>query len=276
MSTDIESSKLTNLFFIAGYFSQYRYHKQKLLENEHDNLQILITDLEPAQYDNLQIMIEIEMIVNAVQYCSEFGFFAICTKKQRYDFIYMFPKLAEKDIGIFFEHINDANLDLIKKHMGFHEIDITEPENIKYYRSCLRYKEDVKKLSEFYLDKYPIYLSYKHGLRLMPLNNNSGKKIIMEVSHETDNSLGIHVLPDMWWLDVIEITEIINNIYNKLYIPLIRKQIGKSLGISFGVEKISKTINSTETSVRTGLPSLSIEYSLPWWIHDGKEPDSIY
>lgn len=221
-------------------------------------------------------MIEIEMIINAIQYCSELAVFAISTKNKNINgMMKNLSSLSEFDIKKFYNDIENQNKKVIKKYMGYHETIISSKmEYEKYERSCDRFIKDIKKLSIFYNTYYQIYLSYKHGLRIIPIKNDNGEKLILEACK--DNSMTIHKIPHMWYLEAIEVTEIINNIYEKLYIPLIRKKFSEFCGISFQDKKISKTINSTEPPDTTRNISLHTSFTFPWVIHDGKEPNPFY
>lgn len=59
----------TQLLFAIGYFSNYRHIKEALLWNEYINLESIIKDLTYGQYESIRQMIEVEEIVNAIQYC---------------------------------------------------------------------------------------------------------------------------------------------------------------------------------------------------------------
>ncbi|MFZ2411828.1 MAG: hypothetical protein WAW23_09685, partial [Candidatus Methanoperedens sp.] len=183
--------------------------------------------------------------------------------------------LSEADIKIFYDKVKNADSKILKKYMGYHEIKITcREENEKYERSCTRYKVDVVRLSKFYNHHYPLYLSYKHGLRIIPAKNENGEKLIFEACK--DNTTTIHVVPEMWHLEAIEVTEIINNIYEKLYVPLIREKFGEFCGISFKDKSIRKDIKSTDPPDTTRKVSFNTSFNFPWWVHDGKEPNPFY
>jgi hypothetical protein len=264
-----------NFCFAFGYIAKYRYFKQKLLENEYDKLHEAIPNLRIEQYENLEQMIEIEMIINSIQYCSELGAFAISVKNKNINNIMkILSSLPEADIKIFYDNIKNPNRKVIKKYMGYHEINVSSIDDEKYDRSCDRFIKDTQRLSTFYYNYYQLYLSYKHGLRIIPIKNEKGEKLILEACK--DNSMTIHVIPHMWYLEAIEVTEIINNIYEKLYMPLIRKKFGEFFDISFQDNKISKTIKSTEPPDTTRKISLNTSFCFPWWIHDGKEPNPFY
>jgi hypothetical protein len=276
MGVNIKREDIGNLMFATSYISKYRYFKQKLLENEHDTLQEVTPNLRMEQYENLRQMIEIEMIINAVQYCSELGAFAITVKNKKiYNIIQMLSSLAETDIKIFYDKIKNRSKKDIWKYMGYYEIKITCKEDYeKYYRSCDRYKSDIVRLSTFYNNYYQLYVSYKHGLRIIPSKNEKGEKLIFEACK--DNTMTIHVVPEMWYLEAIEITEIINNIHGKLYIPLVRQKFAEFCHISLKDKSIKQSIKSTDPPDPTRPFSFKTSINFPWWVHDGKEPNPFY
>ncbi len=216
------------------------------------------------------------MMINAIQYCSELGAFAISVKNKKINnIIQMLASLSEIDIKIFYDKIKNADSKILKKYMGYHQIKITcKEENEKYERSCCRYKENVVKLSKFYNQHYQLYLSYKHGLRIIPAKNENGKKLIFEACK--DNTTTIHVVPEMWYLEAIEVTEVINNIYEKLYIPLIRQKFAEFCHISLKDKSIRQSIKSTDPPDPTRPVSFKTSINFPWWVHDGKEPNTFY
>jgi hypothetical protein len=97
MPGNTKREEITNLVFASGYISEYRYYKQLLLENQQDNIQNIIPDLRSEQHENLRQMIEIEMIINAIQYCSDLGAFAISIKNKKiFEIIKMLSSLPER------------------------------------------------------------------------------------------------------------------------------------------------------------------------------------
>jgi len=274
MTDDIRSKDITNLMFMLGYISEYRFQKRLLLENQHENVQDIISDLRTEQYENLRQMVEIEMIINSVQYSEELGAFAIIIKNNRiFEIIKMLSSLSEKSIKDFYDKIEHTDLKLFRKYMGYHEISIAGKDIDMYNRSCKRYQNDILKISRFYDDHYKLYLSYKHGLRLIPTINDDGQKLIFEACK--DNTLNIHKIPEMWWLKSIEITEIINNIFKKLYVPLIRKKMGEYLNVSVSGD-VRSSVKATDSIESANTSHIQISTSFPWCINDGKEPNPFY
>lgn len=276
LNKKVKKNELGNFTFAIGYISKYRYFKQKLLESELDNLREVIPNLKTEQYDNLEQTIEIEMIMNAIQYCSDFGAIATIVKNKKIDTILQsLSSFSEESIKQFYDKIRTSENNTIRKYMGYQELKLTSQQDYsKYNRSCDRYKKDVIILSTFYKKYYQIYLSYKHGLRIIPNKNDKGDKFIIEAVK--DNTVTIHMIPPMWYLEAIEVTEIIKNIFEKLYIPYIMKQFGDFSDISFNDENIKKTIESKDPPDPTRQVSLNINFSFPWWIHDATEPNPFY
>lgn len=276
MSNNIKREDMGNFMFAFAYVSKYRYLKQKLLENEHENLEQILTNHIPEQYENLRQMVEIEMIVNAVQYCSELGAFAICIKKGKInEFMKMLSSLHDADIKTaFYDKIKDADIKLLRAYMGYHELNINKDDEAKYNRSCERYRENVIKLSVFHNMFYGLYCSYKHGLRVVPLRSEKGDRGIWEACE--DNTFNLHKTPEMWWIDVIEVTEIIRDIHEKLYLPLVRQKFADFSGFSFTEKNISSKVKSTQPPDLSRLGSFNISFDLPWYIHKPSEQKSFY
>lgn len=279
MSENIKREELGNMLFAQGYSTKYRYFKQKLLENEYDTVQEVLHSLKDEQYDNLRQMIEIEMKINAVQYCSELATIAICVKNKKTDkIIQVLSSMSETAIHEFYDNFITMNNGDISKYMGYHEIKIKSQDEFKKYdRSCDRFKNDIIKISKFFKTHFQLYLAYKHGLRIIPAKNDKGQKLIIEACD--DNTMTLYEVPEMWYLDTIEITEIINNIYEKLYIPIFRKKLEVMANISLKDKSLQCSIQSTDPP---GPPDpkrplvFSTSMKLPWWVHDGKEPNPFY
>jgi hypothetical protein len=163
-----------------NYFLNYRAFKEKLLWNEYINLENIIQDLTYAQYESIRQMIEVEEIVNAIQYCLDLGAIAICVDKRKIgDLGYMLSSLDEKTITDFYANIGTQKTNQIKRYMGYHDIITDKNKNYKYIRSCKKFQGIISELSKFYKLYYDLYLSYKHGLRIAPFGCKDGKYIYM-------------------------------------------------------------------------------------------------
>lgn len=273
---DTDEHILGNVSFAIGYLSDYRYHKQLLLELEYDTVEEAIPNLKLEQYENLKQMLEVEMIINAVQYCSELAAFAICIKnKKRNNLIQFLSSLAEADIKIFYDNIGNADFNKLKEFMGYKEIKFNEDEISKYTESCIRFKRDVERLSSFYNKHYSLFTAYKHGLRLIPyFDEIQQKKIILEACK--DNCLAVCKIPQNWRSEAIDVIHTINNIYQKLYIPFIRLKFFEYAGIS--PEELPPSTFTINTDVKNleGSIHYKLSFKLPWFNHDGKTPEPFY
>lgn len=275
---DIKSKDITNLQFALGYNYKYRYIKHKLLENQYDKLEKIVPGLIDVQYEYLRLMIEIDMIINFIQYCNELGTFAICTKnKQFYNLNNFLAGIEDKDIIIFYDKIGNMDIGLIREYMGYHEIKKTRFEYERYDNSCKRYQNDVSKLTKLYKHLFSIYLSYKHGFRLIPVIDQQKGKFVFEARKDSEGGpLAWYQIPESWQIDVIELMDIINNIFERLYMPLIRKKFEDFAGISFANDNITTFMKSTDITESSVSSSQDFDYSLPWYIHEAKEQKPFY
>lgn len=272
-------NEMCSLIFANAYNSDYRYFKQFILENEYENIKNLINNLQVHQYENLKQMIEIEIIVNTIQYCCELAAFAISVKDNSLNtqFLSHLATFNEDKIkSKFFTPIRTGNYELVSKFMGYYEIKIEENERDKYLLSYEKYKTDINKISEFYNKWYPLYTSYKHGLRLINgIDENTHKRMIIEACK--DNSWNVILLPETWWKESSDINKIIHEIFTKLYVPLVKIKFDKYMDFSlespytYGyVEPIdTDSPNRVEISGR-----LTFDNSV--WINEAKDQNPFY
>jgi methionine aminopeptidase len=146
-----DQAETTQLLWAVNYFSNYRYIKESLLWNEYINLENIIHGLTYEQYENIRQMIEVEEIVNAIQYCLELGAVAICVGNRKIAKLgYELANLSERGITDFYGEIKNKNIHQIKRYMGYHDIETDKNRNYKYVISCEKYQSIVGELSEFY------------------------------------------------------------------------------------------------------------------------------
>lgn len=275
-NTKITREEISNWNFAFGYCYKYRYIRQKLLDLQNDKLEEIMSDMTKLQRDNIRIMTEIEIVVNTVQYCNDLMFMAICIKKKKInDIMKMFGSLGDNDCFVHFNIIKNADIKELKKYMGYDEIDITKSYEWKYNNSCEKFRRDIIKLSEFHKNFFDIYNSYKHGLRIIPIICENGKRLIFEACK--DNTMTIHEIHELWYIGSIEIMEIINNIFEKLYAPLIRKKYAEFVNFNFSDKNIICSVSSTEPPDPMRPFSKEISFSIqPWYIHKGEEQIYFY
>ncbi len=254
----------TELFFLRCYDPEYRYFKHKMLMNEYNNIDKIIVNLKENLYEHLRSMIELEMIVNAIQYCNELGATAICVKKNRlHELGHMLAKMRDQDIQQFYKNIDSTNLEDIGRYMGYDKLKLTDNE---YIESCKRYKETISSLSKIYSNFYFIYISYKLGLRIIPLKDSYGNPLFAAVSsdihpHEL-KCLGCSD-PATIQVQTSAIVNIIHHIYKKLYSPMIQM---KYLELTNWGQ--SKRIESSYPGKAETNLIITASKDLPYWIFE--------
>jgi hypothetical protein len=272
--------ELTELWFLLLYDPEYRYLKQSLLLYEYDNLDKIIPALGEAQCEHLKFMIEIEMIVNAIQYCNMLGATAICTKTNRLDELgHMLANMADYEIQTFYNGVCDASLDEIKGYMGYDKLSTKDYSDKRYLESCERFKGLVCILSKLYNTYIYFYLSYKHGLRIIPSHDIDGNTIIAApLDKKTGTPHEVRMLrcsPISIQNDTIEIVDTVHHIYTKLYIPLLRRKFLELIGVlpdEYAKLGASKVMESNDP-VKTGYNiNVKTPITHPYWINDGTEP----
>lgn len=269
----VDSIELTNLRFALGYDYKYHFFKQKLLENQYDNIDKLIPNLSMDQYDNLRLMTEVDMIINFIQYCNQLGTIAICIKNDRIlHFVNFLGGIADKSIVEFYNKIGKSSIQSIMEYMGYRYITINKEEYERYDNSCLKYKKDVERISKLYNIFFEIYKSYKHGFRIIPANDKIHGNIILEARKDDKGPYAIYPVPEIRiQTDIIESIDIINNIFEKLYVPLIIKKFEESTGTTFPTNEIIDVKLETESINKKGIVEF-FSHSIPWFLNKKIEP----
>jgi hypothetical protein len=268
-----DQAETTQLLLAINYFSNYRSFKESLLWNEYINLENIIQGLTYEQYESIRQMIEVEEIVNAIQYCLDLGAIAICVDKRRINKLgYMLANLTEKSITDFYVNIGKKKIDQIKRYMGYHDIITDKNKNCKYIRSCEKYQAIVSELAKFYDLYYDLYLSYKHGLRIAPFGCKNGKFIYgyTDERYNKNYSFGTYEIPVLLGINrSVLVCDSIKDIFDKLYIPLIRKFACEFLDIKKEAldldDHIIRNIKTENILVPHPTYHLSMSCTHPWW-----------
>lgn len=78
-------------------------------------------------------MIDIEMIINAVQYYNELGAIAICTKNRKLAKLgYWLAELRDESIHDFYKNAKSRSTKDMREYMGYHEIETSDAEKERY------------------------------------------------------------------------------------------------------------------------------------------------
>jgi hypothetical protein len=267
-----DQAEITQLLIATNYFFNYRHFNEALLWHDYINLESIIQDLTYDQYESIRQMIEVEEIVNAIQYCLDLGAIAICVDNRELNMLgHKLAKLKEKNITDFYANIEKQEIDHIKGYMGYHDIMINKNENIKYIRSCKKYQAIISELAQFYNLYYDLYLSYKHGLRIAPLGSKNGKYIYGITDTKTNNyAFHCYEIPPLHGVNQsFTVCDIIKDIFGRLYIPLIRRHACEFLDIKKETldqeNHISRNIKTVGNLISYPTYHQSISFAHPWW-----------
>lgn len=267
-----DQAETTQLLLTINYFSNYRYFRESLLWNEYINLENIIQGLTYEQYENIRQMIEVEEIVNAIQYCLDLGGIAICVDNRGINELgYKLANLTEKSITDFYSNIGKQKIGQIKRYMGYHDIMTDKNRNYKYIRSCRKYRAVISELAQFYDLYYDLYLAYKHGLRIAPFGCNNGKYIYgVTEKYNEDCSFHTYEIPVLLGINrSVAVCDSIKDIFDKLYIPLIRKFACEFINIKKEAldleDHIIRNIKTENNLIPHPTYHLSMSCRHPWW-----------
>jgi hypothetical protein len=271
-----DQAETTQLLLAINYFSNYRYFRESLLWNEYINLENIISDLTYGQYESIRQMIEVEEIVNAIQYCLDLGAIAICVDKRGINELgYKLANLDEKSITDFYANIENQKIDQIKRYMGYHDIITNKNKNYKYIRSCKKFQVIISELAQFFNLYYDLYLSYKHGLRIAPLGCKNGKYVygITDGRYNKNRNFRSYEIPILLGINSsMVVCDSIKDIFDKLYIPIIRKFACEFMDINnealdaLDLEgNIIRNIKTENSLIHHPTYKLSMSYTHPWW-----------
>jgi hypothetical protein len=279
-----DQAESTQLLFAFNYFSNYRHFKEELLWNEYTNLENIIRDLTYEQYESIRQMIEVEEIVNAIQYCLDLGAIAIIVDNRGLNKLgYKLASLNEQDITDFFTNIGRQKINRIKRYMGYHDVITDKDKNKNYIRSCVKFQTVISDLAQFYKLYYDLYLSYKHGLRIVPFGSKDGKYIygITDDRYNKDGSLTVYEIPVFLGLNrSITVCDAIKDIFDRLYIPLIRKNTCDFFDLKKDESDLEghiiRQIKTEGNLVPNPTYHLSMSYTHPWWNFKESSLDPFY
>ena len=72
---------MTNLVFALGYFHHYRYFRMQILEKDVDSVYETFPSLKPERKESMAGMPRVELVVNAVLYCSDISYWTSFRKR---------------------------------------------------------------------------------------------------------------------------------------------------------------------------------------------------
>lgn len=276
-SLEVNRDKMTNLGFALGYCHPYRYLRSKMLEYDIDRIRKIFPILREEQIENIVSMLQVELVVNSVMYCQDLAAIILALEKPATELLRTVSSLHETGAGSikeFYESLSEQDFEYFWRILRYDKLDITN-EKEKYERSCERFRNDMLRLSKFFLRWYELLSCYKHGLNILALiDAKTGKDILM--MGEQDGSFEILVLPPSWYIGYIEIVEIVYRMFERVIEPIFWMMLEETADVDLKENRdIRKTLVSTEPD-QTRPYKLTIEASFPWKIREAKEYKPFY
>jgi len=267
----ISRDELTGLHFGFGYNPHYRYYSCRLLEDNLDRIDELFSEIRDEQRDDLTSMLEIELVTNAVQYCSDLAILFIASMKPPTEYLKTVSSVHDTGSGSvyeFYEKIPEQSDIYFWNLFGYNRIDLTDKEIKKGERSIERFKKDIKIISKYFRCHYQLYTGYKHGMRIFVLKNEyNGNNLIFMPTQRGD--FDIAEVGAMWYLQSIEIVGIVHRMFTKIIEPLISWiTFAQMTDTDFQTEKIKKTIITDETPDPERSFGFKFRVAFPWKIHN--------
>jgi len=277
-SPNVTRDELTNLNFALGYCHRYRYLRSKILENDIDKANEILSDLKEQQIESIVAMLQVELVVNAIMYCEDLAIILLALSKPVTEIIKTVASLHETGSGSvkeFYEKLPQRDFEYFWRMMKYDRFCV-EGDKDRYEQSCKRFWNDMLKLSSFFLHRYELFSAYKHGLNVVSLvDAKTGKDVLMIGKY--DGTFDVLVLPPSWYLEYVEIVEIVHNMFNKVIEPIIWKTLEDISGIDLREEgTIRKALTSREPEDETRPVRFEIKVTFPWKVREPKEYKPFY
>jgi len=276
--SNVTRNELTNLIFALGYSHHYRYYRSKILENDIDGIDKVLSSLKEQQVESIVSVLRVELVTNSVMYCEDLAIILLALNKPTTEIIKTIASLHETGAGSvkeFYEKFPQRNFEYFWRMIKYDRF-CEEKEVDKYQRSCKRFANDMLGVSKFFLHWYELFSAYKHGLNIVPLvDAGTGKDVLMIGKY--DGTFDTLVLRPSWYIGYIEIVEIVHNIFNKVIDPIIWKMLEDIAGVNLKDEKtIRKMLTSIEPEDKTRPFGLTMKVTFPWKIRETKEYRPFY
>jgi len=280
-SGKVRWDELTSLQQTLGYFHRYRYLRSRMLEHNLDTVDKIFPNLRYEQQESIKCMLPVELVVNAVLYSQDLAAILLCLDKPLSKFNTMISSLHETGSGSikeFYESLPKAQFDFFWKIMRYKELKFHDKnEQGKYERSCNRFRNDMLKVSKFFLQWYNLFSAYKHGLNVVPVRETKTARDILMLGNP-NGTLDMFMFSPSWYLGYIEVVEIVHNVFNRLIEPIMWKLLANVAKVDLkGEEIITRLLTSDlpeEEKKRRKEFTFNIVY--PWKIRDAQEPKPFY
>lgn len=277
-SVEVDRDKLTNLSFALGYFHHYRHLRSRILEKDIDRIHEIFPDLKDKQVESTVSMLQVELVANAVMYCADLAVILLALRKRQAEILKTVSSLHETGSGSikeFYEKLPQQDLAYFWRMMRYDKLKIAKEEQEKYERSCKRFRDDMLKLSKFFLHWYVLFSAYKHGLNVVALiDEKTGKDVLMIGNY--DGSFDMLILSPSWYLGYIETVEIVLRMFDRVIEPIFWMMLENTAEVDLKEKRdIRKTLVSREPD-ETRPYKITIRVSFPWKIREAKEYKPFY
>jgi len=241
---------LNQLNYGLGYFHHYRHLYSKSIDNMHSKVKEIYSDKTDLQIRSIELMLELELVNNAIMYCMDFASVFLSLQKPEKGIIKMISSIHETGSGSikeFYEKINsnELSVDEIWNLMGYGKMAIKPKDRVRYNRSLNRFIEDLKRIASFFLNFYPIYSAYKHGMNIIPIYNEEYDRYAFQVGNP-DGTFDYFQMSQTWFFISYEVIETLFMMFDKLVIPQISWILLKQKGVDLKSNDFKQIFKSTE------------------------------
>jgi hypothetical protein len=269
--------EITSLSFVLGYFHHYRYIRSQILEKDVDTVYTAFPNFRPEQIESIAIMLRVELMVNAVMYCSDLAAILLAFAKPVDQILKTVSSLHETGSGSikeFYQEISSQPPEYFWKLLGYDKLEMAS-DKARYERSCARFQDDISHLSKFFLKWYQLHSCYKHGLNIVAfVESKTGSDVL--IMGNPDGTFDTVLLPPSWYLAYIETIEIVFKMFSRVVEPRIWKLVIGTMKIDLKDKTMKKVFVSKEPEDKTRPHKFSFTMSYPWKIWDVKDHEPFY
>jgi len=276
--SETDRDRMTNLSFVLGYFHRYRYLRSRILESDIDRIHEVFHDLKEEQIESIVAMLQVELVVNAVMYCQDLAAIFLAFNKPIKEILKTVSSLHDTGSGSikeFYEMIPQRDSEYFWKLIKYDKLKI-EKEVERHERSCERFRNDMLRLSKFFLRWYELFSAFKHGLNIVALRDAKTAKDVVQIGNQ-DGSFDMLILHPSWYLEYIEIVDIVLRMFDRVIEPVVWMMLEDVAEVDLKEKRdIQKKLVSREPEDEKRPYRATIEVSFPWKIREEREYRPFY
>ncbi|MBA3045302.1 MAG: hypothetical protein FP824_03725 [Euryarchaeota archaeon] len=225
---------LENAVFGYSYAFLFRYYKAHMLQRFIENMEEIIPEIEEDKRPSLKRMYEVEVVINTVQYAADLAAIIITLKEDIPNLQKRLMSIHETGSGSileFYQNIKNRPIDYFIDIFGYTKIDDNKVESLN--KSAEKLQAKLNEIAEFYIQYYPFYTSYKHGLRIFPMKNTETNEIMI-FEAKKDYTYTIYEYGGKWYSKYLILTQDIYEIFTRIIAKRLQWEIpAKSIGANF-------------------------------------------